>query len=490
MHDDDDADVVKTNNDPLDVQEIMGQKETDGITETTKVIENPIKTKEYFGDLIQNAKEEILMLFPSLNAVKREVITGIIDLLKQKSSENIRIRILSPVNVKEIIVSNDGIANDENKKKVLANILSKEIRKQENLISTIVIVDRKYVLVMELKDDSKELLEEAIGKSAFSIIKPTALSYTTIFESLWDQTEVSENLRTANKELMQSEQLEREFINTAAHELRTPTQSITGYSEMNSEIFEEFLRNENNMKEDDLKRIIANLLRHHEFISRNAVRLNVLIDNLLDVARFESNKNQEIKLYKERVDVVKEIKDLIQDHFSHKIKEKEIQINFINDGLGEEWWVCYDKSRLNQILINLIDNAIKFSYKGSEINILIKDNNDFGFVISENQSAEKNTLTNSIESSYLGSREIRGAKEIYVGISDSGKGISTNIMPKLFQKFVTDADFGTGLGLYITRKLVEAHEGRIWAYNNSDGIGSTFVFSLPTKENNDPSLRL
>ena len=68
---------------------------------------------------------------------------------------------------------------------------------------------------------------------------------------------------------------------------------------------------------------------------------------------------------------------------------------------------------------------------------------------------------------------------VYVGISDTGKGISSKIMPKLFQKFTIDIDFGTGLGLYITKKLVEAMGGRIWAFNNNDGIGSTFVFSLP-----------
>ena len=75
--------------------------------------------------------------------------------------------------------------------------------------------------------------------------------------------------------------------------------------------------------------------------------------------------------------------------------------------------------------------------------------------------------------------KINERREVYVGISDTGKGISSTILPRLFGKFVTNSDYGTGLGLYITKKLVEAHNGRIWAYNNNDGVGSTFVFSLP-----------
>ncbi|WP_415311059.1 ATP-binding protein [Candidatus Nitrosocosmicus sp. FF01] len=488
---DEEDDNSKVTNDLFCTQEKFKQNETDAAAiEPTRIIKNPIKTKQYFVDLIQDAREEILILFPSLNAVKRETITGITGLLRQKSSENIRIRILSPVNVKEILFSENTINNDDDKKnknKVLDNILTREIRKQEHLASTIVIVDRKYVLVTELKDDSKELFEEAVGTSAYSLTKPTTQSYTSIFESLWDQTEMAENLKTANKALLQSEQLEREFINTAAHELRTPTQSITGYSEMNNEIFDDFHRNENNLNPDDLRRIIKSLHRHHEFILRNAERLNVLINNLLDVARFESSPDNDIKLYKEKVEAVKEINDLIADYFSQKIKEKEIKINFINSDLGEKWWVYADKFRLNQILINLIDNAIKFSQAKGEINILIKDNNDFGFDISKRQVDEVNPLPKKDESNDFEHQRIRGVGEIYIGISDSGKGISTNIMPKLFQKFVTDSDFGTGLGLYITKKLVEAHEGRIWAYNNSDGIGSTFVFSLPSIDKNSHS---
>ena len=108
-------------------------------------------------------------------------------------------------------------------------------------------------------------------------------------------------------------------------------------------------------------------------------RLNILTNNLLDVARFESNNSGDILLQKEKIDLVKEIDDLIEFEFSQKIREKGIKINFINDSLGENCWVYADKMRLNQILINLIDNAIKFSKKDDSIDIMIKDNDSFGF---------------------------------------------------------------------------------------------------------------
>jgi nitrogen fixation/metabolism regulation signal transduction histidine kinase len=75
--------------------------------------------------------------------------------------------------------------------------------------------------------------------------------------------------------------------------------------------------------------------------------------------------------------------------------------------------------------------------------------------------------------------------EVFVAISDMGKGLSSTIIPKLFGKFMTDSDYGTGLGLYITKKLVEAHGGKIWAYNNKDGKGATFVFSLSITGDHD-----
>jgi signal transduction histidine kinase len=104
---------------------------------------------------------------------------------------------------------------------------------------------------------------------------------------------------------------------------------------------------------------------------------------------------------------------------------------------------------------------------------LIKEN---GMDLPENNSQPNLQAGSSSEAK---SKDLPSRKEIFICIIDTGKGISSTIIPKLFGKFITDSDYGTGLGLYITKKLVEAHGGRIWAYNNNDGIGSTFIFSLP-----------
>jgi signal transduction histidine kinase len=299
-----------------------------------------------------------------------------------------------------------------------------------------------------------------------------------------------QELKLSNEKLIQSEEMEREFVNTAAHELRTPTQAITGYSELDDEMFNDIFKNNNSsLMDKELQTTLKQLYNHHEIISRNASRLETLINNLLDVARIESGISSRsilLTLHKEKIDLIKEINQIIIFQLETKIRDKNIRINFINNSLGEHCWVNVDKSRLNQILNNLIDNAIKFSKAGDSIEIIVKEEK----MDIPNLNKHDNVGNNKLEvPSNPMSKNVKKQRdgEVFVAISDMGKGLSSTIIPKLFGKFMTDSDYGTGLGLYITKKLVEAHGGKIWAYNNKDGKGATFVFSLSITGDHDSS---
>ena len=287
------------------------------------------------------------------------------------------------------------------------------------------------------------------------------------------------DLKLSNEKLIQSENMEREFVNTAAHELRTPTQAVSGYSELDDELFDDIFKNTNIKADPELERQIKQLHQHHERISKNASRLDNLVNNLLDVARLESSSDSRsllITLHKEKIDLVKEINEIVNQQLEKKINDKNLRINFINNTLGEHCWIYVDRSRLNQILNNLLDNAIKFSKNNGNIDIIIREDS-MGLPELNTQQSININGNDAVDVSK--DSKINERREVYVGISDTGKGISSTILPRLFGKFVTNSDYGTGLGLYITKKLVEAHNGRIWAYNNNDGVGSTFVFSLP-----------
>lgn len=198
-----------------------------------------------------------------------------------------------------------------------------------------------------------------------------------------------------------------------------------------------------------------------------------MINNLLDVARIDSNQKNMITLHKKEFDLISEIRDIIKNQLNQKLKVKNIKINFISD-TSETCNIYADRSRLNQVLINILENAIKFSTTGGHIDIIIQEN------ISE---VIKKGETTKTYNSFLNLKSAEIDKDygaqLYISVSDSGKGISSSMLPRLFQKFFTDSNYGTGLGLYISKKLVEAMGGRIWAFNNDGGIGSTFIFSLP-----------
>jgi two-component system, OmpR family, sensor histidine kinase VicK len=286
------------------------------------------------------------------------------------------------------------------------------------------IVDKKTSLAIEKIDDSKENFIDAIGLATYSNSKPTVSSYISIFEILWNQTKLYEELRNHDK-------MQQEFINIAAHELRTPAQSILGYAEL--------------AKRDPryMEKYAQSFL---EVMYRNAFRLHKLTKDILDVTRIEGHT---LNLDKIRFN----LKDLIKSLVVYRLLEdREGQVENHIDTV----FVQADRDRIAQVISNLLDNAIKFTHQGL-VSIAVS--------IKENKQGQQGENQN----------------EVVISIEDSGSGIDPEIFPRLFTKFSSKSFSGTGLGLYISKSIIEAHGGKIWAKNNNEQKkpGATFSFTLP-----------
>jgi signal transduction histidine kinase len=274
-------------------------------------------------------------------------------------------------------------------------------------------------------------------------------------------------LEAANKRLEAQERSRREFINIAAHELRTPIQPILGLSEIILErilnlgkklelrqggVVYKQLENANAIPtrstsidaSSSLHPSIEKITLMVEIINRNAKRLEKLTNSLLDVTRIESEKS--LELIKEKFDLRQNIENVINDMRSGMIPDdKAIGIRFHSKVTKPSVMVEADKERILQVVSNLLNNAIKFTEEG-EVKVVLDEKDG----------------------------------KVRVSITDPGKGIAPEIYPHLFTKFATKSEKGIGLGLFIAKSIIEAHGGRIWAENNSDGKGATFTFTLPT----------
>ena len=263
-------------------------------------------------------------------------------------------------------------------------------------------------------------------------------------------------LKGANVQLKAHDKMQREFINIAAHELRTPTQAVLGYSE----ILKQQSREENRQNE------------MIDAIHRNATRLQRLANDILDVTRIES---QTLKLRKERFNLNDVLSHVVNDYKSEINKNiAQISISYepaIEPGNGGPLIIA-DKERVIQVVSNLINNAIKFTTQGT-ISVSAK-------IIRENEEMRtKNKDRRTPEDRIIGTdKDIRRLDngQILVSIKDTGSGIDSEIVPKLFSKFTTKSLKGTGLGLFISKSIVEAHGGKIWAENN-DKCGRDYLYS-------------
>ena len=374
-----------------------------------------------YTNLVQSAEKEIELVLPTTSAFLREIKLGIIQSMQDAATRGVRVRILTPT---------DEDGNPENTPKFEPENTNIEIRhiRQESKGATsadprtkILIVDRKEYLVVELKDDSKETFVDAVKLAIYSTTQSTVKAYMTLFESLWGQSALYDQLEAHDK-------MQKEFIDIAAHELRTPVQPII----MVIELLQSKL--ENGVEKFELSR------EEYDVLLRNAKRMERLATDILEVSRIESNT---VKLNKETFDMNEKIRNVIRDFRNISKPDGNLQIVEL---LGNEpLLIEADKVRIFEVISNVIRNAIKFTTNGT---ITVK--------------AEK-----------IG-------KKIQVEVKDPGVGIDPDIMPRLFTKFASKSDQGTGLGLFISKNIIEAHGGTIFAQNNKDGKGATFTISLPS----------
>nr|MDQ3851447.1 sensor histidine kinase [Thermoproteota archaeon] len=324
------------------------------------------------------------------------------------------------------------------------------------------------------------ILSRESGSLALFLAGPTGASaILIIFLLVWssslrkevkkrtrDLQESNRLLGVTNEQLRERDRLQNEFINIAAHEMRTPIQPILGLSEIMREkilnIAKQLQREEkekvvyeqlqdssgvptrsNSLFRSSLSLSVEKIIPMAEIINRNAKRLEKLTNNLLDVTRIENNNSLELNKEVFAIDSV--IRDCIIDVSQH-IEKKNLKFSYIPADPSQQVIIKADRTRIVQVLMNLFDNSINSTQEG---------------IIS---------VTTTIDPH---------ANSITVSVKDTGSGINPDIIPRLFSKFATASEKGTGLGLYISKKIIEAHGGEIWAENNKDGEGATFAFTLP-----------
>jgi signal transduction histidine kinase len=292
-------------------------------------------------------------------------------------------------------------------------------------------------------------------------------------------------LSEANERLKVNDKMQKEFINIAAHELRTPIMPIMGVTDLIKERFEEADQNSNSTINNNNNYDIHELTITKEelgMIVRNCERLQHLAEDVLTTARIESKT---LQLQKERFNLNQAVQEVLTDleihvQDSYNIGRNNLQLLYVPGGhnggannnkknhemIDNNIIVYADKHMILQVISNLVNNAINFTRSGTisvevEITDATNDNNS-------NNNDNNNDNSKNCDNS-----------EAVVKIKDTGSGIDAEILPRLFSKFATKSDHkGTGLGLFISKSIVEAHGGRIWAENNRDGGGATFAFSL------------
>jgi signal transduction histidine kinase len=386
------------------------------------IIRNLADAYQLYINLVNSAGSEIMLLLPAPSPERADVLRSALQSIEEAARRDVQVRVLTPASTKLPVNSNVTVRHVH--------------RESGPDAHEVLIVDRKASLEYGIRDGPDDAV------SIYSSSPSTAKSFVAMFDNLWDQSveyekfketehvkdEYIQKQRELYDKLREADRLKDEFINIAAHELRTPIQPLIGMAEMLDE----------QLKLEHKSEIVIGKAEV-DMISRNARRLLNLSSDILQVSRIESKT---MKLNKEPIDLAQKIENVVNDMRTIIPVGKRIMIRSeINS--KNNVTVNGDRERIFEVLSNLITNAIKFTEEG-EIVVSLEEKDG----------------------------------QAIVRVKDTGTGIAAEIYPKLFTKFTTKSDKGTGLGLFITKSIIEVHGGKIWAENNS-GKGATFTFSLP-----------
>src|SRR5438093_10820241 len=306
-----------------------------GIAEI-EIIRNPVDSVARGWDMVRSARKEVNIMFSSTNALKRQIEMGALPLLKKASErQNVSIIMLLPsADKSEQLI--------EQTKSNVPKIDIRTVSKSLETKITIILVDSKKCLILELKDDKQNISYDAVGLSTYSISPTIISSYLAVFESFWRQAELFEKMKEVEK-------LQKDFINIAAHELRNPIQPIIGFSELL------YSKIENHEQRRLLDEVIL-----------NARRLERLAGIMLDVTRIENNS---LVLTNETLDLPELISDIVES-YNRKLEERDLEserkkskrLIVIYGGI-KSIKITVDRIRITQVICNILDNAISFVKK-------------------------------------------------------------------------------------------------------------------------------
>jgi signal transduction histidine kinase len=377
--------------------------------EVIETFSDASKTQEFATQIISRAEKELLIMFASANEFRRQIgEQGFLASLSrlQGTKQNLSVRITMP----EQNHPSQSEASD-------AKFSIRRFEAALGTMITIIIVDRKYALAMELKDDTRDMVSGgSVGLAIYSNNKALVMSYVSIFELLWTHIELYQ-------EIKMREEAQKEFIDIAVHELRAPIQPILGLAE---EI-------QSRHKENPQGRLLGIILR-------SAANLQSLADNLLDVARIQNNS---LRLNLTSFDLNELISSILADYAIDAARNRGIGMEFVRSKYPI--YIVADRDRLYQVFSNCLQNSVRFTENGRIVVSAI----------------------------------LQGDSTV-VSIRDSGCGIDPEVLPRLFTKFGSSVHSrGTGLGLFISKQIIEAHGGQIAGVNNTGESGATFTFSIP-----------